>query len=119
MTRGEWFGNMTPPDPTRIVDVLPATCPINTDVAALAIPGMLWCSASQKRVNPHRSACCARSAVFRYASAIVPPVRTGAKSRMENRATYSWMFGVAYGRRTLLDASFLAPCQPDHRVSQV
>jgi len=31
---------MIPPAPTRIVDVPPATCPITTDVAALAIPGM-------------------------------------------------------------------------------
>src|SRR5947209_2528149 len=85
---------MTPPDPTRMVDVLPATCPIKTEVAALAIPGMLWCSASQKRVNPHPSACCARSTVFRYASAIVPPVRTAARSRIENRGIYLRMFGV-------------------------
>jgi hypothetical protein len=39
--RGEWFGSMIPPDPTRIVLVPPATCPITTDVAALAIPVML------------------------------------------------------------------------------
>jgi hypothetical protein len=38
---GAWFGNMMPPDPTRIVVVAPATCPISTAVAALAIPGML------------------------------------------------------------------------------
>ena len=44
---GEWFGSMMPPAPTRIVDVAPATCPISTAVAALAMPGMLWCSASQ------------------------------------------------------------------------
>ncbi len=35
MTSGEWFGSMTPPEPTRIVLVPPATCPITTDVAAL------------------------------------------------------------------------------------
>jgi hypothetical protein len=29
--------------------VAAATAPITTAVAALAIPGMLWCSASQKR----------------------------------------------------------------------
>ena len=47
MTSGEWFGSMIPPEPTRMVLVPPATCPITTDVAALAMPGMLWCSASQ------------------------------------------------------------------------
>ena len=47
MTSGEWFGSITPPAPTRIVDVPPATKPMTTEVAALATPGMLWCSASQ------------------------------------------------------------------------
>jgi hypothetical protein len=32
---------MIPPDPTRNVDVPPATWPISTEVAALAMPGML------------------------------------------------------------------------------
>jgi hypothetical protein len=41
---------MMPPAPTRIVFVPPATWPIATLVAALAMPTMLWCSASQKRV---------------------------------------------------------------------
>jgi len=36
-----------PPAPTRIVEVPPATYAITTDVAALATPGRLWCSASQ------------------------------------------------------------------------
>ena len=42
MTRGEWLGNITPPEPTRIVLVAPATCPINTDVPRLLrmIPGV-------------------------------------------------------------------------------
>ena len=39
---------MIPPAPTRIVDVPPATCPISTAVAARAMPGRLWCSASQE-----------------------------------------------------------------------
>jgi hypothetical protein len=38
---------MMPPEPTRMVLVAAATCPITIEVAALAIPGMLWCSASQ------------------------------------------------------------------------
>ena len=38
---GAWFGNITPPEPTRMVDVPPAIWPINTAVAALAMPGML------------------------------------------------------------------------------
>ena len=33
--------------PTRIVLVWPATWPMRTEVAALAMPGMPWCSASQ------------------------------------------------------------------------
>ena len=47
MTSGAWLGSMTPPEPTRIVCVPPATWPISTAVAALATPAMLWCSASQ------------------------------------------------------------------------
>ncbi len=49
MTRGAWLGSMMPPAPTRMVLVPAATWPITTAVAALAMPGMLWCSASQKR----------------------------------------------------------------------
>ena len=49
ITSGEWLGSMMPPAPTRIRDVPPATWPISTAVAALAMPGMPWCSASQKR----------------------------------------------------------------------
>ena len=47
MTSGAWFGSITPPAPTRMVEVAAATCPIRIEVAALAMPGMLWCSASQ------------------------------------------------------------------------
>jgi hypothetical protein len=46
-TSGAWLGNITPPDPTRIVRVPPAMCPTSTAVAELAMPAMLWCSASQ------------------------------------------------------------------------
>ena len=49
ITSGAWFGSMMPPAPTRMVEVPAATWPITTAVAALAMPGMLWCSASQKR----------------------------------------------------------------------
>ena len=49
ITRGAWLGSMTPPAPTRMVEVPAATWPMTTEVAALAMPGMLWCSASQKR----------------------------------------------------------------------
>ena len=47
MTSGEWLGSITPPEPTRIVDVAAATWAIITAGAELAIPGMLWCSAIQ------------------------------------------------------------------------
>jgi hypothetical protein len=49
ITSGAWFGSMMPPAPTRIVVVASATQPMTTDVAALAMPGMPWCSAIQKR----------------------------------------------------------------------
>ena len=41
MTSGEWFGSMMPPAPTRMLCVPAAICAMTTDVAALAIPGML------------------------------------------------------------------------------
>ena len=47
ITSGAWLGSMMPPAPTRIVVVPAATCAITTAVAALAMPGMPWCSASQ------------------------------------------------------------------------
>ncbi len=47
--RGEWLGSMIPPAPTRMVRVSAATRPMRTAVAALAMPVMLWCSASQNR----------------------------------------------------------------------
>jgi hypothetical protein len=40
---------MTPPDPSRIVLVAAARCAISTAGAELAMPGMLWCSATQNR----------------------------------------------------------------------
>ena len=47
ITSGAWFGSMMPPEPTRMVRVPPAMWPITTAVAALAMPIMLWCSATQ------------------------------------------------------------------------
>src|SRR5262249_20558848 len=47
--RGAWLGSITPPDPSRILDVDAARCAISTAGAELAIEGMLWCSATQKR----------------------------------------------------------------------
>ena len=49
ITSGAWLGSMMPAAPTRMREVAAATWPITTAVAALAMPGMLWCSASQKR----------------------------------------------------------------------
>ena len=40
-TSGEWFGSITPPEPTRIVEVAAATWAIITAGAELAMPGML------------------------------------------------------------------------------
>ena len=48
-TSGAWLGSITPPEPTRIVDVASARWPISTAGAELAIAGMLWCSATQNR----------------------------------------------------------------------
>ncbi len=47
MTSGEWLGSITPPAPTRMRSVPLAMWPTTTAVAALAMPTMLWCSASQ------------------------------------------------------------------------
>ena len=73
ITIGEWFGNMMPPAPTRMDIVPPATWPMHTAVAALAMPARLWCSASQKRVKPAASTCWARSRALASASAGVKP----------------------------------------------
>ena len=40
ITSGEWLGSMMPPAPTRMLRVPPATWAINTEVAALEMPGM-------------------------------------------------------------------------------
>ena len=46
-TRGAWLGSMTPPEPTRIRSVAPATIAIRTAGLVAATAGMLWCSATQ------------------------------------------------------------------------
>src|SRR5690606_16711737 len=53
------------------------------------MPSMLWCSATQKRVKPSRSTCCASASELRRASAGVPSSRTGARSRVEKRTLSS------------------------------
>ena len=47
---GEWLGSITPPAPSRIVEVFAATWAIRTAVAEEAIEEMLWCSAYQTRL---------------------------------------------------------------------
>ncbi len=47
MWSGAWLGSMTPPDPIRMRCVTAARCPMSTSGAELAMPLVLWCSASQ------------------------------------------------------------------------
>ena len=49
ITSGGWLGSMMPPAPSRMRRVPAAMWAITTAVAALAMPVMLWCSASQNR----------------------------------------------------------------------
>jgi hypothetical protein len=44
------------------------------------MPGMLWCSATQYRLNPHCSTCRARSTLRRSASWVDSPIGTGQRS---------------------------------------
>ncbi len=83
ITSDTWLGSMTPPEPTRMTEVASAMWPISTGGAELAMPGMLWCSATQNRRNPRRSACRAKSIVARRAPPAVPPSGTGARSSTE------------------------------------
>jgi len=83
-TSGAWLGSITPPDPTRIVEVAEARCAINTAGAELAIPGMLWCSATQCRRYPRRSAALASCTEFCNASAGDDPSPTGARSSTDS-----------------------------------
>ena len=68
MRSGAWFGSMIPPEPTRIRSVAAATCAITTSGDELAMLGIPWCSASQKRVYPSRSTSRASSTELRSAS---------------------------------------------------
>ena len=45
--KGAWFGNITPPEPTRRCDVTAAICPIMISGEELAMFARLWCSATQ------------------------------------------------------------------------
>ena len=54
-TSGAWLGSITPPEPTRIVEVAAARWAISTAGAELAMAGMLWCSATQNRRYPSSS----------------------------------------------------------------
>lgn len=48
-TSGWWLGSITPPDPSRIVEVAAPTAASSTAGAPEAMPGTPWCSATQKR----------------------------------------------------------------------
>jgi hypothetical protein len=48
-TSGGWFGSITPPEPSRIRRVTPASSAISTGGLVEATAGMLWCSATQYR----------------------------------------------------------------------
>lgn len=48
-TSGRWLGSITPPVPTRIVRVAPATAAASTVGAEPATPGTPWCSETQNR----------------------------------------------------------------------
>ena len=48
-TSGTWLGSITPPEPIRIRSVSAASAAASTAGAELAMPGMLWCSATQWR----------------------------------------------------------------------
>ena len=83
-TSEEWFGSITPPDPTRMRSVAAAMAAISTGGDELAMPGMPWCSATQKRRYPSRSASRATVRVSARASECELPSRTEARSRMES-----------------------------------
>ncbi len=55
-TSGEWFGSMTPPEPTLMEDVAAARRAIRIGGLELATAGMPWCAATKNRQYPRRSA---------------------------------------------------------------
>lgn len=82
---------------SRIREVPPAIWPISSAVAELAMPSMLWCSASQKRLKPRRSTWRARSRELCRASATLPPVRTGTRSSMDRGISASVVMKAPIG----------------------
>ena len=86
-TRGAWFGSITPPEPIRMVEVAAARWARSTAGAELAMPGMLWCSATQWRRNPSRSASTASSVECSSAAPTSCPSATGARSSTERGTT--------------------------------
>src|SRR3984957_10561001 len=78
----------TAAEPTRIVLVAAAICPISTAGAELATPTK-WCSAIQNRRKPHCSACWARSIVLCRAVAASLPALIGARSRIESGTVFT------------------------------
>ena len=85
-TSGAWFGSMTPPDPIRMVEVDAARWAARTAGAALATPGIPWCSATQTRESPAASATWAMRVASTRAWAGVAPAMTVASS-CSDRAT--------------------------------
>ena len=83
MVSGEWFGSITPPDPSRIVCVFAATWAISTLVADDAMDDMLWCSAYQTLQYPLASASCASLTLPSRLSRVVSPRPMNARSRMD------------------------------------
>ncbi len=81
---GEWFGSITPPEPSVMRSVCAATWAMSTLVAADAIEPMLWCSAYQIRRNPQSSARCASLVLASRPWATVSPRATVARSRIDN-----------------------------------
>ena len=49
MTNGAWLGSMTPPEPSRSVEVAAARWAMSTAGAELATAGIPWCSATHSR----------------------------------------------------------------------
>src|SRR5688500_17656518 len=89
-TSGAWLGSITPPEPILIRSVRAARCAMSTGGLVLATAGMLWCSATQSREYPRRSAARATSVVAARASAEDWPEPTVASSSTDRgRGVYS------------------------------